>query len=166
MICTGNEVRRTCHLTLLSLQSRRVLSYKFAREPGLGVAPRDVAGVALEHAHHLPGLDGIAVLVGVVAVQVRGVVRAVAAGLERVGPQPQVGLAGVQERAVVLLLRRVHVRHEDLRHEAAVEHPPPRAGVGVVDRGQRDDRAGTHVEAQVELPVGPPAVARFVTRCE
>ncbi|KAB8106014.1 hypothetical protein EE612_040190, partial [Oryza sativa] len=131
---------------------------------GLGVAPRDVAGVALEDADHVPGLDGAAVLAGVVAVEVGGVGGAVAAGLEREGPEAEAVLAGVEERAVVPLLDRVHVRDEDLRHEAAVEHlpPPPRAagvGVGVVDGGQRDDRAGPHVEAHVELPVGPPAVA-------
>lgn len=138
-------------------------TYQSVGKAGLGVAPRDVPGAApLEDADHVLVLDGHAVLAGVVAVEVGGAVGAVGAGLEREGPEAEAVLAGVQERAVVPLLRRVHVRHEHLRHEPAVQHrpPPPRAPLegGVVDRGQRDDRAGAHVEAHVELPVGPPAV--------
>jgi len=80
----------------------------------LGVAPGDVAGVALEHADPVLAADGLAVLSGVEAVEVRGVGGAVGAGLERERPEAQAVLAGVQERAVVPLLHRVHVRHEDL----------------------------------------------------
>jgi hypothetical protein len=33
-------------------------------------------------------------------------------------------------------------------------------GIGVMDQGERDDHAGVHVEANVELPIGPSAVTQ------
>jgi hypothetical protein len=33
-------------------------------------------------------------------------------------------------------------------------------GIGVLDGGERDDHASAHVEANVELPIGPSAVTR------
>jgi hypothetical protein len=100
---------------------------------GLGVAPGDVAGVPLEHADGVLGLDRLPIRIGVEAVHVDGVRWAVGAGLERERRDPQAIVAGVHEPVEVPLLLRVHVRHEDLGDEPAVEHLPPRAGVAVVD---------------------------------
>ncbi|BAS97607.1 Os06g0338801, partial [Oryza sativa Japonica Group] len=89
------------------------------------VAPCNIAGVPLEHTDDVLRLHRLAVRVDVITIHVGGVGWVISLRLQRDSRDAKAVLTGVHECVEVPLLLRVHIWHEDLRGETAVENPPP-----------------------------------------
>nr|ACN28530.1 unknown [Zea mays] len=138
------------------MTSAKSTTYVQAGDGALRVSPRDLTGVPLEDADHLLAHVGPSVGGHEHAVQVARVARAVVERHQRHGLQAEAVLAGVHVRLEVPRLGGVHVRYEQLRRHALVQHLPVRARAGVLHPCARHHHAGARVRLEVELPPAPP----------
>ncbi len=117
------------------------------------MSPGHIASVALEDAGGLGSGPRLPVVAGHDRVVEDRVLRAVEPGRHRFRQSPGGVLTGVDEVEGVPRRRGVHVRHEDLRERALVEHRAVPLAVFVANL--RDDQTDPWIDPVTEAPVAP-----------
>ena len=119
------------------------------------MAPRHVTGVALKQAGRALTLARRPFRGHHIAVEVRGILRAFHAGLERAGNAAEGERIGaeVEEALIVPRIGGVHVRHKHLGQRALVHDRAFLAGIHIAH--PREHEPAAHVHAEVELPILP-----------